>query len=86
MKHLKQEMVEQLKRAKQMEFVPFVPHPLVLEAAIRYASANQTPLLIEATLNQVDQFGGYTGMTPADFPRLCLSARRLVTTGCVDSG
>ena len=42
-------------------------HPLVLEAAIRYASANQTPLLIEATSNQVDQFGGYTGMTPADF-------------------
>lgn len=24
-------------------------------------------LLIEATSNQVDQFGGYTGMTPADF-------------------
>ena len=33
----------------------------------RYASANQTPLLIEATSNQVDQFSGYTGMTPADF-------------------
>lgn len=42
-------------------------HPLVLEAAIRYAQAHQTPLLIEATSNQVDQFGGYTGMTPADF-------------------
>ena len=42
-------------------------HPLVLEAAIRYARAQQTPLLIEATSNQVDQFGGYTGMTPADF-------------------
>ena len=39
-------------------------HPLVLEAAIRYASANQTPLLIEATSNQVDQFGGYaSGMS-----------------------
>ncbi|SQD01324.1 tagatose-6-phosphate ketose/aldose isomerase [Escherichia coli] len=48
--------------------MPFVPHiRLVLEAAIRYTSANQTPLLIEATSNQVDQFGGYTGMTPADF-------------------
>ncbi|AUV51949.1 tagatose-bisphosphate aldolase [Raoultella planticola] len=42
-------------------------HPLVLEAAIHYARAQQTPLLIEATSNQVDQFGGYTGMTPADF-------------------
>jgi tagatose-bisphosphate aldolase noncatalytic subunit len=42
-------------------------HPLVLEAAIRYAHTHQTPLLIEATSNQVDQFGGYTGMTPTDF-------------------
>jgi D-tagatose-1,6-bisphosphate aldolase subunit GatZ/KbaZ len=25
------------------------------------------PLLIEATCNQVNQFGSYTGMTPADF-------------------
>jgi D-tagatose-1,6-bisphosphate aldolase subunit GatZ/KbaZ len=29
-------------------------------------------LLIEATSNQVDQFGGYTGMTPADFRALVL--------------
>ena len=25
------------------------------------------PVLIEATCNQVNQEGGYTGMTPADF-------------------
>lgn len=42
-------------------------HPLVLESAIRFAHERHTPLLIEATSNQVDQFGGYTGMTPADF-------------------
>lgn len=42
-------------------------HPLVLEAAILFARDSHTPLLIEATSNQVDQFGGYTGMTPADF-------------------
>lgn len=42
-------------------------HPLVLEAAILFAREQRTPLLIEATSNQVDQFGGYTGMTPADF-------------------
>ncbi|SUB73661.1 D-tagatose-1,6-bisphosphate aldolase subunit kbaZ [Pluralibacter gergoviae] len=42
-------------------------HPLVLEAAILFAREQQAPLLIEATSNQVDQFGGYTGMTPADF-------------------
>lgn len=42
-------------------------HPLVLEAALRQAAADQQPVLIEATSNQVNQFGGYTGMTPHDF-------------------
>ncbi|NDL61208.1 tagatose-bisphosphate aldolase subunit KbaZ [Acerihabitans arboris] len=42
-------------------------HPLVIEAALRHAQAENTLLLIEATSNQVDQYGGYTGMTPADF-------------------
>lgn len=42
-------------------------HPLVLEAALRFAASHGTPLLVEATSNQVDQFGGYTGMTPQDF-------------------
>jgi len=39
----------------------------VLEAAMFQAKRDNTTLLIEATSNQVDQFGGYTGMTPADF-------------------
>lgn len=42
-------------------------HPLVLEAALEQAKADHTPILIEATANQVNQFGGYTGMTPQDF-------------------
>ncbi|MFQ2195899.1 tagatose-bisphosphate aldolase subunit KbaZ [Aeromonas jandaei] len=42
-------------------------HPLVLEAALRLAAEGGELLLVEATSNQVDQFGGYTGMTPADF-------------------
>lgn len=42
-------------------------HPLVLEAACARALADGTPLLVEATCNQVNQEGGYTGMTPADF-------------------
>jgi len=40
---------------------------LVLEACMRHALETDTPLLIEATANQVDQYGGYTGMKPADF-------------------
>jgi len=39
----------------------------VLEAAMRQAWADDTDLLIESTSNQVDQFSGYSGMTPRDF-------------------
>lgn len=42
-------------------------HPLVLAAAAREAADTGGALLVEATSNQVDQFGGYTGMRPADF-------------------
>jgi len=39
----------------------------VLQAAMLQAKADRTPLCIESTSNQVNQFGGYTGMTAADF-------------------
>ena len=39
----------------------------VLLAAMQVAQHYDTVLLIEATSNQVDQFGGYTGMNPAEF-------------------
>ncbi len=42
-------------------------HPLVLDAAFAQASADKSLLLIEATCNQVNQDGGYTGLTPAGF-------------------
>jgi D-tagatose-1,6-bisphosphate aldolase subunit GatZ/KbaZ len=42
-------------------------HPVVIEAALREAKGSGGQVLIEATSNQVNQFGGYTGMKPADF-------------------
>jgi len=43
-------------------------HPLVIEATFRHALRNSAPfVLIEATSNQVNQDGGYTGMVPAGF-------------------
>ncbi len=43
-------------------------HPLVIEATLRHALRTGQPVaLIEATSNQVNQDGGYTGMVPADF-------------------
>ena len=42
-------------------------HPLVLKASMRATLPTKLPLLIEATCNQVNQDGGYTGMTPQGF-------------------
>jgi D-tagatose-1,6-bisphosphate aldolase subunit GatZ/KbaZ len=42
-------------------------HPLVIEAAMEVAKTRGLPVLIESTSNQVNQDGGYTGMTPAAF-------------------
>lgn len=39
----------------------------VLKASLLRAEALDQPLVIEATSNQVNQFGGYTGMQPVDF-------------------
>ena len=55
--------------AARLRGIPSVcsAHPLVLEAALRRGLRHGVPVLIEATCNQVNQEGGYTGMTPADF-------------------
>jgi len=42
-------------------------HPSVLEETLRVSNAYGAISLIEATCNQVNQFGGYTGMTPWAF-------------------
>ncbi|MDE0305710.1 MAG: class II D-tagatose-bisphosphate aldolase, non-catalytic subunit [Albidovulum sp.] len=44
-------------------------HPVVIEAALEMARDQGATVLIEATCNQVNQDGGYTGMAPADFGR-----------------
>ncbi|WP_330981927.1 MULTISPECIES: tagatose-bisphosphate aldolase subunit GatZ [Enterobacterales] len=42
-------------------------HPLVIEAALKLDKDTGRKVLIEATSNQVNQFGGYTGMKPEHF-------------------
>jgi len=44
----------------------------VLRAVMRRCKAKGIPALIEATANQVNQDGGYTGQTPKDFYAWCL--------------
>lgn len=51
---------------------------LVLEAAMLRAKKMKKPVLIEATANQVNQFGGYTGMKPADYYRTVMDLARKI--------
>lgn len=44
-------------------------HPMVLRAAFRQALEDESFVFIESTSNQVNQFGGYTGMKPDSFAR-----------------
>jgi len=64
-------LVDILARHKRGESVGIyslcTAHPWVIEAAMHEAKNTGTPLLVEATCNQVNQDGGYTGMKPADF-------------------
>ena len=45
-------------------------HPLVIRAALELARDRGQLAVIEATCNQVNQDGGYTGMTPRAFAAL----------------
>lgn len=51
-------------------------HPETLRAIFRCHQNNDKPILIEATCNQVNQDGGYTGMTPADFREFVFALAR----------
>lgn len=53
-------------------------HPLVIEAGLIEAAATGAIACIEATCNQVNQDGGYTGMTPATFRLYVLDIARKV--------
>ena len=68
---MKDYMKEMVRLQKQGESVGIYSactgNALVLEACMRHAVKTDTVLLIEATANQVDQYGGYTGMKPKDF-------------------
>lgn len=56
-------------RHGQIAAIPSVcsAHPDVLRASLLRAQTRDRAIVIEATSNQVNQFGGYTGMTPRDF-------------------
>ena len=73
MKHLIQQMMDQRREGKicGIESVCSA-NEFVLEVALKRSKLFNAPVLIEATANQVNQFGGYTGMYPKDFYEMVL--------------
>ena len=68
MKHPIQEMMEQRRQGKKCGIPSYcTANPLALEIILKRAKQLQMPVLIEATANQVNQYGGDTGMLPKDF-------------------
>ena len=51
-------------------------HPAVIEAAVQQSLEDGSILLVESTSSQVNQFGGYTGLTPSEFAKFVHSAAR----------
>ena len=73
MKHPLQIMMERRRNGEICGIPSYCSaNELVLEQALRRAKELNTPTLIEATANQVNQFGGYTGMVPEDFYQMVL--------------
>jgi D-tagatose-bisphosphate aldolase class II non-catalytic subunit len=58
-------------RAGEPTAIPSVctAHPDALEACLALAETLNQPIVVEATSNQVNQDGGYTGLRPMDFIR-----------------
>ena len=64
MKHPLQEMMDKRRQGIRCGIPSYCSaNELVIEIALRRAKERNIPVLIEATANQVNQFGGYTGMT-----------------------
>ena len=68
MKHPLQEMMDCRRQGEKCGIPSYcTANELVLEECLIRAKELGEPVLIEATANQSNQFGGYTGMKPADF-------------------
>lgn len=59
------EMVEARARGERVGIPSYcTANALVIEALLEQGKRFDAPVLLEATANQVNQFGGYTGMQP----------------------
>lgn len=79
MLHPLQEMLERRRKGEKCGIASICSaNEMVLEASMERAKLLNQPVLIEATANQVNQFGGYTGMVPTDFYKMTIDIARRV--------
>lgn len=68
MKHPIKEILDKRKKGIPVGIVSYcTANNIVIETILEYYLDKDEYVLIECTANQVNQFGGYTGMTPSDF-------------------
>ena len=68
MRNMILEMLDKRRDGINMAYPSFCSaNKLVIEAILNQGKRFQDAIIIESTSNQVNQFGGYLGMTPADF-------------------
>lgn len=73
---LQKTLLDNRKSSKGGTYAVCSAHPAVIEAAIRQSKANGSLLHVESTSSQVNQFGGYTGVTPCQFAQWIHSAAK----------
>ena len=79
MKHPLQVMMEKRRQGIRCGIPSYcTANELVLEIILRRAKMLNQPVLIEATANQVNQFGGYTGMLPKDFYQMVIKMAQAI--------
>ena len=74
MKDIMRTILEERRSGKNSDIPSYcTANPQVLKAILIHAKETETTVLIEATANQVNQFGGYTGMMPEDYKNYILN-------------
>jgi len=70
MKHPLFKIIEHQKNGRAVGiYSACTANPIVIEAAMERAKETNSFLLVESTSNQVNQYGGYTQMKPADYAK-----------------
>lgn len=81
MKDIMRDILQERKKGKAAGIPSYcTANPQVLKAILIHAAETGRTVLVEATANQVNQFGGYTGMTPEDYRNFIYDIAK--ETGC----